>query len=193
MPVRILEAGNGRTRHQKVFEDTLFDNAHLPRRNPVVVERVMTIQIDAADALCCRIVNYRNKIGQHRLVHLLRERLPFAFVFLPMSLNAMAENLVKEYAARPPGENGRPGIRFDDGRRSKVLQILHHRFDGLADLFIVRQAVQRVPIECFETVELHSILGFRSCVDRQANERAAVLDGRSFAVDDVIVIRIRGQ
>ena len=115
MSVRILEARNRRTRHQKIFQNALFDNTHFLRPNTVVVERVMAIQIDTADALHGRIVNHRDKIGQHRLVYLLREGLSFAFVFLPMPFDAMTENFMEEHAARAPGENSRAGVRFNDG------------------------------------------------------------------------------
>src|SRR5881409_862468 len=85
------------TRHQKIFQNTFFDNTYFLCGNTIVVECIVAIQIDTADALQRRIVNYRTKIRQHRLIYFLGERLSFAFVFLPMAFDAMPEDLVEEH------------------------------------------------------------------------------------------------
>src|SRR5205085_4812732 len=119
VPVGIFESGYRRPRHQEILEDAFFYHTDFLSRDAIVIECIVTIQIDAADAICRRIVNHRDEIWKNRLIHFLRECLSFAFVLLAVPFDSMTEDFVEKYSARTPGQNGGSGVGFDDGSRTQ--------------------------------------------------------------------------
>jgi hypothetical protein len=82
------------------------------------------------------------RLGENRLSQLLLEGLAVLHVLLPVPLHPVAEDLVKEDAARPPGEDGRSRVGLDDGGDAKSRQVRDHPFDGFLDRRVVRQPLR---------------------------------------------------
>ena len=61
-----------------------------------------------------RVEGDRQEIRQNLLADFLREGLAFAFIFLSVAFDAMAEDLVEENARRAAGKNGGADKRLSD-------------------------------------------------------------------------------
>src|SRR5215813_5765232 len=99
MPIRVFKPSHGRPRHQKVLENALFDNGDLLSGHTVIIELVITIEVDTLNALGRGVINDGNERWQYRLIHLFRKCLALTVTLLAMAFDAMAEDLVEKYAA----------------------------------------------------------------------------------------------
>ncbi len=100
----------------KSFQHAIVDQMDVLRRDSLIVIRIVAEQHLAVQPLLRGIILDGNKIRQNLLADFLRESLPFGDIFLPESLEAMAQNFVKENRRGPAGKHSRPGIRIDERR-----------------------------------------------------------------------------
>src|SRR6185295_11540007 len=106
MAVGSFEAGNRRTRHQEVLEDSLIDHTDSLSSNAVIIEFVKAIEVHAVESLGRGIVNDRDEVRQYRLIDVLCEGLPFAFTLLTVAFDTVTKDLMKENAAGPARQDG---------------------------------------------------------------------------------------
>src|SRR5437762_4612038 len=57
------------TRHEKVSQDTFFDQGHALRRHALIIDLIVPDEFLVADLALRRIVEYGNERRQHRPVH----------------------------------------------------------------------------------------------------------------------------
>ena len=93
------------------------------RLHTFIVIFVKSEQIFLAQPRHRRIINNRQEIRQNRLVHFLRERLPFGNILLPMPFRAVTENFVEKHRRRPPGKQRRTIERLRHRRCPQRLQV----------------------------------------------------------------------
>ena len=110
----------------------------------------------------------RSDVGQDLLVQHLLEGLGLFFILLPVALQAVAQNLVKENAARPAGEDRRARIGIDQRRHAQGLQIVDHFPDSLEYGTIVRKTFGREGKERFVARQLHAVIRLCEGGDEQA-------------------------
>ena len=67
-PEILLEPAPNHLEPSKVFQDAFIHNGDFLRRDAVVVESVMSVQIDPVNALAGRVIDYGDKVRKNRLV-----------------------------------------------------------------------------------------------------------------------------
>src|SRR5580704_11414174 len=63
VPVGVIESARGSARHEKALENTLLDERRALRGNPLVVERVIAIELGAVQRAHGRVVPYIDELG----------------------------------------------------------------------------------------------------------------------------------
>src|ERR1700730_14127024 len=107
MAVGMIDALNGRSRHQERLEDPVLHPHQGPRLHAFVVVRIRSVEIDRLDIFPRWVESDRKKIGKHGRADRLRERLTLCFVLLAMAFYPMAENLMEEDTRGSAGKNRR--------------------------------------------------------------------------------------
>ena len=107
MPVGLLEALDGRARHQERLQNALVHRRDGTPLDAFVVEFVPAVEIDAADLAARGVEDHAEEVGQHLVANALGECLAFALVLLAVSFDAVAEDFMEEDAGSASGENGR--------------------------------------------------------------------------------------
>ena len=110
--VRLGEALDRHARHQKIFENAVFDHFDSLRRDALVVILVPAAQVHAVQAALRGIVNHAEELRQHLLVDLLGKGLPFLIAALAVALQAMPEHFMKENRRRSARKQRRTIERF---------------------------------------------------------------------------------
>ena len=100
MAVRMIEAFDGRTRHQERLQNSVFNRHHAPRRDSLVVVAIRTVQVDTLKSLQRGIEHHAEKRRQHGLSDFSRKRPRIVGVTLAIAFDAVAEDLVEEHARR---------------------------------------------------------------------------------------------
>src|ERR1035438_2269907 len=93
VPVGLREALDGRARHQERLEHALVHGRDGARLDAFIVVIVPAVEIDAGGLAPRGVENHAEEVGQHLGADALGERLAFAFVLLPVSFDAVAEDL----------------------------------------------------------------------------------------------------
>ena len=128
--VRVIKAGNRRPRHQEAFEYPIFHHIDAARLHTLIVVEVIAGQFSTAKPPKCRIEINRKGIGKNLFADFLLERLRFVFVFLPMPLDPVAKDLVKEDSAGAAGKNRGTRVRLNDGRILQSMEVGNHLIHG---------------------------------------------------------------
>src|SRR5437867_4274577 len=90
------------TRHQEGLQDSSFHHGHGACGHALVIEAIPAVEVYAAFLPPGRVEDDGEKIRQNRGVHALGESLSLRFVLLPVALDAVSEDLVKEHAGGAP-------------------------------------------------------------------------------------------
>src|SRR6266700_722984 len=116
MSVRMIEPVDGGARHEEAFQNPVFHGLNGFARNTLVVVPIPAIQIDSGDLFHGGVEGDRQELREDLLAHGFREGLSLALVFLAMSLNSVAEDLMEEDTRSFAGEDRRSYERFRRGR-----------------------------------------------------------------------------
>ena len=182
VPVGGEKSARRRSAEQKSAQNAGVDQGRPLRRHGLVVEVVVTVEVDAADARQRRIVVDRDEGRHDRLADLLGEGLPLLLVLLPVPLDAVAEDLVEEHAGGPPLEDGRPDVGIGQRRVPQRLEVGDHRVGGLEHLLLAGQGLERRGVEALEAIELHAVVGARVGLQEHAHVVPSGLNQRAFGV-----------
>src|SRR5437762_12373917 len=97
----------GTTCHEEAFQDPILNNGNPSRLDSLVVEPVSTHQVSVCKPAQGGVEINRSDVGQDLLVQHLLEGLGFLFVLLPVTLEAVSKDFVKENAAGATAEDRR--------------------------------------------------------------------------------------
>src|SRR6266704_3439225 len=104
MTVRLAEILDGHPRHQKVLQHAVFDHLHSPRRFPLIVKIVRTCQLYPCHLVRRRVIHHAQEFRQHFLPDLLRERLSFFFIALPVAFPSVSQHFMEKHRRRAPAQ-----------------------------------------------------------------------------------------
>src|SRR6185437_4578467 len=104
--VGVIEAGDGRARHQEGFESALVDDGDRAGLDAFVIVFVPAVEIDAGDFAARGVEDDGEEIGEYLAVDALGEGLAFALILLAVAFDAVSEDLVEEDAGGASGKDG---------------------------------------------------------------------------------------
>ncbi len=133
MTVRLEEPARRCAAEEELLEDAALDERGSPRRNALVVEEVVTIELGVADLHERRVVVEREERRHHDLLELLAEGLAVVVAAQAMRLQTMADDLVEEDARGASFEDGWAGERLGRHGAAQLLQTGDDLGDGGGD------------------------------------------------------------
>src|SRR6266446_10994943 len=91
MPIRLPEILDRHPRHEKILQHAVFDHIHALRRLPLIVKVIRARQVCPCQVVHRRVVAHAQEFRQHFLPDLLRERLSFLFIALPVAFQPVPQ------------------------------------------------------------------------------------------------------
>ncbi len=121
------------------------------------------------------------EIRQNGLIYFLRERLPFGFSPLAVTLEAVPQHFMEEYRRRASGKQRGSIERLGQWRIPQCFQIGSHFFFLGGHFFLRWQSVRFRGFERLDAHQVHSIVRARVGFNDQPRHQARRLDFASFA------------
>ncbi len=118
------------------------------------------------------VVDHAQEFRQHRLPDLLRERLSFLFVTLPVSFQPVPQHLMEKDRRRAPAQDRRPIVRLRHRRFAQRTQVRRHPLNFPRQLRFVRQSARIRGLKCLHAQQVHAVLGARLCLNNQPHGSA---------------------
>ena len=172
MSVRVVEILDWHARHQKIFQNTVFDRFHANRGNAFIVEIVRPRKFYAVEFLLCWIVDYAQERRQNQLIYLFRKRLAFRFIFLTMPFEPVPQNFVEENGRSPAGKHGRAGVRLSHWSCAQRLQVFRNFVHFRGEFGIRRELIGSWCLKRFHAHQFHSVVRARLALHQQPAARS---------------------
>src|SRR5580692_3855252 len=181
VPVRLVKSLDRHPRRQKILQHSILNHHHALGRRSFVVELVAPRQLGPVNLSHRRVVHHAQKLRQHFLPDLLRKRLSFFFIPLPVSFHPVPQHFVKKYRRRPPAQQRGPVIGLRHRRLPQLFQIRRHLGGLLHQHGFAWQSAHRRRLKSFHAEQLHSVVRARLRLHHQPRRRARCLNRRAFA------------
>src|SRR6266851_3604362 len=129
MPIRLPEILDRHPRHEKILQHAVFDHIHALRRLPLIVEVIRARQVCPCQVVHRRVVAHAQEFRQHFLPDLLRERLSFLFIALPVAFQPVPQHFMKKNGRRAPAQYRRSIVRLRHRCLAQRAQVRRHFLD----------------------------------------------------------------
>src|SRR5690349_2940969 len=110
----MLEAFDGGPGHRECLENTVLNRLDGLAAYAFIIIFVIAVEVGSGGAFQSRIEGDGQEVGEDFFADTFRKSLAFGFVFLAVSFDAMAEDLVEENTRSPSGEDGGSDKRLGD-------------------------------------------------------------------------------